>query len=420
MKKHIGWIITGMLVFYLLSLTVPVLQFLPVLLAWLVPVIMWQTLGDVIRRQTSLLLTIGCAFHFFSVYKGVVPEWEQIFTVNLPLLAMFAAISFLSVTNTEIGDRPLPKGKKSVIKTAFATHFLGAIMNLSVLLVFGDRLQRNGSLTRNQLIILGRSFCAAAWWSPFFVATGVALTYAPDMSWQKTLIPGIVMGILAIVYSIIDVCCFRKEEFSGYPFKIESLTIPLFLAFSVICVHYFRPDTSIINIICIISPVGAFVFIKSRSRIKTLHAFISARLSSVSSQFTLFLAAGVFSSGIKSITHVYPSVFKLEGYLFTPVLFSMILGVVIIIGIIGVHPVVSISIISPLLLPLDVDHSQLGFLFLSSWAISTASTPLSGVGLALLSRYQAAPEVILRSNWHYAVVMWIITSVMNVFFFTGL
>jgi hypothetical protein len=139
---------------------------------------------------------------------------------------------------------------------------------------------------------------------------------------------------------------------------------------------------------------------------------------SVNSQFALFLAAGVFSTGIKSITHVYPALFSLEGTAFTSLLFIILLAGMIIIGIIGVHPIVSIAIVSPLLLPLNPDPSQLGFLFLSSWAISTGSSPLSGVGLALVGRFQASPRGILQNNWHYAMVMWAIASAMNILFFT--
>lgn len=417
MRQYIGWIIIGTFGLYLLSIPVPFMLVVPTLLAWLVPLLMWRNLGKGACNQSSLLIIIGCLALFFSAGQGVFLGWKQIFAVNLPLLGMFVAVSFLAMTNTGIEDYSLPKGKAAVIITAVGTHLLGAIINLSVLFVFGDRLQKNGILTRTQMIILARSFCSAAWWSPFFIATGVALTYAPGMSWQKTVIPGAIMSLLAIGYSIVEVCCFRKEEFSGYPFKTESLVVPLFLASVVIGVHHFQPDISILNIICLISPAGAILFMKGRPRIATLQYFINTKLSSVSSQFTLFLAAGVFSTGIKSITHVYPALFSLEGTVFTPALFSIVLGLMIAIGIMGVHPVVSIAIVSPLLLPLNLDPSQLGFLFLSSWAVSTACSPLSGVGLALVSRYQASPRGIIQDNWHYAIVMWAIVSVMNIFFF---
>lgn len=418
MIKYSGLIIVGTLAFYLLSVLAPFLLIVPTLLAWLVPLLTWRSLGKDAIQQAFLLVLIGVIAISFSAHQGVLLDWKQILAGNLPLLAMFVAVAFLSLTNRGVEDPALPKGNRAVVTTALGTHFLGAVINLSVLFVFGDRLQKNGRLSRNQLIILARSFCAAAWWSPFFIATGVALTYAPGMYWQETLIPGAIMSIIAICYSLVEVCFCRNTEFSGYPLKFESLTVPVFLAVVVIGVHHFCHDVSIILLICVVSPIGALIFMIGKPRSKTLRDFVDHGIASVSGQFTLFLAAGVFSAGIKSITYVYPALFSLEDSSFTPLLFVIVSGAMILIGIIGVHPIVSIAIVSPLLLPLNPDQSQLGFLFLTSWAISTGSSPLSGVGLALVSRYHASSRGIIRSNWHYALVMWAIASVLNIFFFT--
>lgn len=417
MKKYIGWIIVGTLVLYLISIPVPSILGSATLLGWIVPVLMWPGLGKGARNQALLLLIIGVLLIVFAAFKGVFIGRQKIFTANLPLLAMFVAVSFLTLTNTGIENRPLPQGKRALIVTAFSTHLLGAVINLSVLFVFGDRLSKNGILTKNQASVLARSFCSAAWWSPFFVATGVALTYAPGMSWHKTLIPGAMMSLFAVCYSIVEVSFFKKELFSGYPFRVETMIVPTFLASVVLGVHYFQPDINILTIICLIAPIGSVIFMKFRPRTTALRDFINMKLSSVGSQFALFLAAGVFSAGIKSIIQVYPALFSLQGSALTPGRMSVILAVMIIIGIAGVHPVVSISIAGPLLLPLNPDPSRLGFLFLSCWAISTACSPLSGVGLALSGRYQVSPKVILRSNWVYAAVMWAAAStVCNLFF----
>jgi hypothetical protein len=417
MEKYIGWIIVGTLAVYLLNLVMPVTWVIPALLAWLVPVLMWPTFGRGIRTQALVLMALGIITQAFSAFHGIFLGWKMVLTLNLPLLAMFVAVSFLSLTSSDIEQESLPTGKSAAIKTAVGIHLLASVINMSVLFVFGDRIQKNGTLNRSQQIILARSFCSAAWWSPFFVATGVALTYAPGMSWQRTLLPGALMSLLAIGYSIIEVCYFSKDEFSGYPFKVNTLTMPVHLSALVLCVHYFKPEMNVLNIICILSPAGALVFMKYRPRVEALRYFINNRLKAVGSQFVLFLAAGIFSAGIKSVILVYPELFSLSNSAFTPVLFSIILGLVIIAGMMGVHPIVSISIISPLLLPLNMDPSQLGFLFLSSWAISTGSSPLSGVGLALVSRYQVSARGILQSNWHYAVMMWASASLMNIVFF---
>jgi len=417
MKKYIGWIIFGTLVLYLISIPAPRFLILSTLLGWIVPILVWPALGKSARNQALLLLITGGILIVFAALKGIFLGWQTILTTNLPLLAMFVAVSFLALTNTGIEGQELPQGKRALTITAVGTHLLGAVINLSVLFVFGDRLRKNGVLSKTQAVVLARSFCAAAWWSPFFVATGVALTYAPGMSWHKTLIPGVMMSLIAIVYSIVEVSFVKKDSFSGYPFRVETMIVPTFLAAVVLGLHYFQPNISILTIICIVAPTGAIIFMKFRPRTAAVRDFINTNLPSVGSQFTLFLAAGVFSAGIKSMIQVYPTLFSLGGATLTPGLMSAILAVMIIIGIAGVHPVVSVSIASPLLLPLNPDPSQLGFLFLSCWAISTASSPLSGVGLALVSRYRVPPKVILQSHWLYATVMWATASTAcNLFF----
>ena len=97
-------------------------------------------------------------------------------------------------------------------------------------------------------------------------------------------------------------------------------------------------------------------------------------------------------------------------------LFSLTLAIMIIAGVIGIHPVVSIAIASPMLLPLHPDPTQLGFLFLSAWAISAGSSGLTGLGLLMTSRYQIPTKTIVTNSVHYAIVMWLLCSLVNSFF----
>ena len=417
MKKYTGVFVLGTLFLYLASRSLPALAIPASVLAWLVVILQWTSFGKSQVNQAILLLALGVFAILFAAFHGVVPGLQQIFMVNLPLLAMFVAVSFLSLTNPGYSDEELPRGKIAAVTTAAGTNLLGAVINLSILFVFGDRLQRNNTLTRAQMVILARSFCAAAWWSPFFIATGVALTYAPEMQWQETVKPGVLMCCIALFYSVVEITFVRKVEFRGYPLKLESMIIPVILAAAVICIHNFRTDISILNIICVIAPAGALLFMRGKPKVAVLRDFVSNRINSVSSQFMLFLAAGVFSTGIKAITQVYPALFNFDGLTFSPFMFAAVSGVLIISGLIGVPPLVGISIISPLILPLNPNHSQLGFMFLTSWAISTGSSPLSGVGLVLVSRYHASPRAVIKYNYHYAFFMWLLSSVLSSLYF---
>lgn len=197
-----------------------------------------------------------------------------------------------------------------MVTTSVGTNLLGAVINLSILFVFGDRLKRHNTLTRAQTILLARSFCAAAWWSPFFIATGVALTYAPEMEYHRTLLPGLIMCGFAMCYSIVEVGVIRRIEFTGYPLQKESLVVPLLLAGAILTGHHFFPDLGMILLICLVSPPAAILLMRKRPRLVHLNDFIANRIISTVSQFVLFLSAGVFSVGITSVLLAYPEMFS--------------------------------------------------------------------------------------------------------------
>ncbi len=417
MQRYTGWLILFTLLFFLVSRLNSSFFIGVAMLAWLVVIMEWNRLSAGSRNQAYFLLAVGIPALLFSAWHGIFLGWHKILTQNLQLLPMFIAVSFLALANPAAQDDNLPTGKRAMVTTSVGTNLLGAVINLSILFVFGDRLERNNTLTRAQTILLARSFCAAAWWSPFFIAAGVALTYAPDMQYHRTLLPGLIMCGFAICYSIVEVGFVRKAEFTGYPVQKESLAVPLLLALAVITGHHFFPELGMILLICLVSPPAAILLMRNRPRLKHLHDFIANGIISTVSQFVLFLAAGVFSVGITSVIKVYPELFNFAGETFSHWLFATVSALLIGMGLIGVHPLVGISIVSPLLLPLHPDNSRLGFLFLTSWAISTGSSPLSGVGLVLTSRYHVSPRSILLSNFHYVVAMWLLANLVNILYF---
>lgn len=416
-RKHNGWVILGTLIFYLASIPVPELFPAAVLAAWLVPVLNWPDLGKSARRQALILALAGAAGLSFGAVKGILLPWRDMLAMNIPLLAMFVAVSFLALATPDAGGAAPPRGRRAALSTGVGIHLLGAVINISALFIFGDRLSGKRPLDREQAFLMTRSFTAAAWWSPFFMATGVAFTYAPDLVWIRTLVPGMLMACIAIGLSVLETSVFSRKRFEGYPLGVESLAMPLFLAVMVLAVHAWRPELKVLAVICMLAPVGTLLFMRARPRGPALLEFVKTRISSVSSAFALFLTAGVFSSGIKAVILAFPETFSMQAAALTPTMFTALLAGMIAAGIVGVHPVVSISVLSPLLLPMHPDHSQLAFLFLSSWAISTSSSPLSGVGLTLVGRFHIPPRTIIAGNIRYALAMCLIASLANVLFF---
>ena len=275
-------------------------------LAWITLVTMLPAVKASATKQSAVLFILGVVGLITGYLQGVAISWQAVFSANVPLLTMFVAITFLSLTNAQNSDEQLPTGNKAAVITAFGTTLLGAVINMSVIFVFGDRLKRGGTLTDAQQILLARCFTAAAWWSPFFIATGVAIMYAPGMAWKATVMPGTIMALLGIAYTLLDVKRRKSIDFEGYPLKAESLVVPVLMAIAVLLLHHFFPQVRIMILISILSLVGAVLFMRARPRLVTLIDFVDNRLLSAAPQFALFLAAGVFSAGIKAVIAMYP------------------------------------------------------------------------------------------------------------------
>ncbi|GGF85537.1 hypothetical protein [Alteromonas lipolytica] len=410
---YAGWLATFTLLTYLLSVAGLIPAQIATVLAWITLGAMVTSVKKSALRQSGILFGLGVCGLFFGYLQGAEVNWQSVFAANVPLLTMFVAISFLSLTNPVSSEEALPTGNKAAATTAMGTTLLGAVINMSVLFVFGDRLKRHGTLTDAQQIVLARSFTAAAWWSPFFIATGVALMYSPGMVWTSTVLPGTLMALMGIGYTLLDVKRRETPRFEGYPLQPGSLAIPVLMAIAVLVLHELFPTVKIMVLISCLSVISAILFIQQRPRAEAVKSFIDNRLHSAGPQFALFLAAGVFSAGIKTLISLYPELVDLHEYQFDASLFGVICALMILAGLLGVHPVISIAVVSPLLLPLDPNPTSLGFMFLTTWAVSTGAGPLSGIGMILTGRYGASARNIIRNNWHYVVVMWALASLVN-------
>jgi hypothetical protein len=395
---------------YLLGLAVELPFNIPGLSAWLAVILALPCIGRSARKQTFILFGLGLLMIGWGQLQGAAINWHMAIGGNLPMLTMFVAVSFLSLANPQQSKTVLERGKKGILSNLLTCHLLGAVINISIVFVVGDRLSQNKKVTTAQALTMMRGFTAAAFWSPFFVATGVALTYAPGAQWLKTLLPGMVLTLPLLVYTYWDAWRRDGNQFEGYPLRFESLIMPLILAATVLCGHWLRPEIKILTLISLLAPLGALLFMRERPRLRQTATFVQQRLANISSQFALFLAAGVFSAGLVALIASYPDALNLNISSFTPLIFMAFSGSMILAALIGVHPIVSIALVSPFLQPLQVDPNQLAFLFLSVWGTATGSSPLSGVGLAITGRYHVSGGAILKMNRWFMIYMWLVTG----------
>ncbi|PKQ81687.1 hypothetical protein [Aeromonas sobria] len=415
-KRWSGYLILGMWLLNLLHLYLGLSPWPAAVAAWGASLLTWPWLVGAAKRQALALYGAALLLLIFSWWRGASLAAGDWLLPNINMLTMFAAVSTLNLaTSGLLTGTTSWTGRKGLWSTMASLNLLGAVINLSVLFIIGDRLERNGTLERRQVMVLSRIFCAAAFWSPFFVAMAVALTYAPGLQLSHILPFGILAALLAMGLTAWQVERLGVADFAGYPLRLQTLGLPVTLALLVLLIKQIWPQLGILAVIALVAPLLALLFMPKVGRKAALKRQVVERFPAIGGQLVLFLGAGLLAAGINSALSVVEfdmgqglPLFNHFGWLEA----SLTLLFILLVAIVGVHPLITISAVAPLLWPLSPDPSLLGMCFLLGWGLATGTSPLSGSNLALASRYNLSAALILRWNLCYGLMMYAIASLL--------
>ena len=181
-----GWVPTALPVSYLL---------------WVAVVLLWRDIPRRSRIQAGVLIGLGLLMLVVArVGYGAEVAWFTILQGNVFVVSMLVGVSFISLIGKQ-GTQPTPgsrvTGAGGVLRTWLGVHFLGTILNLSTVLMVGDRLARRGPLTMPQLLALNRGLSSAALWSPFFASMAVVIALVPEVQYGYIALVGFPLAMLA-------------------------------------------------------------------------------------------------------------------------------------------------------------------------------------------------------------------------------
>ena len=348
--------------------------------------------------QSSILIAVGGISLGYSALQGSPTPLISLINSNTNLLAMLAAVSFLSLIATpskSSKNRLPPKGRKGLISTLASGHFFSAIINISALLIIADRLRHSREIDTRTASMLTINFAVCALWSPFFAAMAYTLSLVPDMDMLTVMAVGAPMGFISLAFLYWQNKT-AESELSGYPLKGRSLVLPSLLAVAVIVAHELWPHLAITQIIAISAPLLVVVVLIYEGRLAQLHGHISNRLANMHNETVLFLAAGVFAIGLGELFKVLPPWLPFNTY--GPLEASLTLGFCLIAARLGVHAIMIMAVIAPLLLTLDPNPNLLAMTFLSAWGLGSAINPVSGTLLVIQGNYHIKGSHIARIN----------------------
>jgi hypothetical protein len=373
-------------------------------------VLLFHRLIRIQKIQVAVLSLIGLLSILISEGEIFVHLGRAI-TANNALITLIISVGFLRlIIKPSQEDETLPKGTKALWKTLIGVHLFGAVINLSAIVIFADRLLKKGALHKTQLMILSRTFGADALWSPFFAAMGAALIYSGGAELLSLMVVGIVMAACSILmtgFHSLHVINREEAEFEGYPMHLESLLVPAVLSILVIIAHYIFPDVSTLILVASVVMLTVIVYLSvlyTPAKVVSVYKeHVENGIANSSSELLLFLSAGLLAVGISSAA--LSADFHLPLLQFTGTHAAGTLISIVFLAIIGLHPIISISVLGGLLAPLSPDPNLLGLMFLFSWGIGVVVSPLSGINLLLQSRYNITGLALVRMNGGFSVIM---------------
>lgn len=376
-------------------------------LAWAAALLLGPKLDRAARRQCLALYLAALLLLLLAWSQGAKLTLDAMLLPNIDMVTLFAAVSCLNLATGSLSQtKGSWRGWKGVWGTLLGVNLLGAVINMSVLFVVGDHLAKQGTLERRQVIMLSRIYCCAAFWSPFFIAMAVAVTYAPGMIFSHILPFGLLGTLAAMAITLLEVKKLGVDDFEGYPLHLNTLMLPGLLALAVVAGRLLWPNLSIIGIISLCAPLISFLLMPKQDLGPTLRRQVTQRFPAMGSQIVLFLGAGLLAASVNALTQVWsPQPLLAMFHHFGALEATLTVTLILFIAYFGVHPIITISSIAPLLWHLHPDPNLLGMTFLLGWGLSTGATPLSGANLALLACYKVRAKDLLIWNLGYAAKM---------------
>lgn len=376
-----------------------------------------------VLTAAGILAALGAEAPFDSVHAGL--------RRTLPFLVLFASIgwlqlpsshspSLLAIRESVLRQRP---GKRYAA-VAVAAHFLGVTFNLAGLSLLTPMV-RQGTEPHLQER-LGRAmvqgFGAGSCWSPFFVGTAFVLAAVPGVEWSAVGPVGLAIAMVLLVWSWLIDRLFAHSASPSSPslaaassvsdtlpgLAIRNAVLISITLFACVIALVEGMNWSIPIALAVTAPgyAMAWSFFIHRAGAgvgpgETARTVLSG-YAALSGETILFTGANVLGSGLSSIL-AHGAVERWIGALAG----SPNLALVVIMGgygtasALGLHPVVSVVLITSLTTPdaLGLPPGILALALMVMWGQGTNTSPFSATSL-YMARVTGMPGWAVAWRWN--------------------
>jgi len=414
-----GYLLLAMILLRIVSsdgafLPIPITYPISGMVAFLAAGLLFKDVRSSAKLQVSALFFLGVCLLLYTKYLGGSFVITDAFSRNTQLLTMVMSVGFLKLLiDIEPSEQALPTGRKAFLNTLMGLGIFGSAINLSAPLLVCDRIAAEKPIDLLTARSISRVFCACSCWSPYFGGTALVLTLVEGVSLLAVMITGLPLLIATIIatYQVsIRRHSHRISKFSGYPMSRSKLWLPIALTLTVVATQAVFSTLPILVVISA-SALGLSIVVLCyklgvSGGIQSLSRHVEAGLPKSANELLLFLSAGVLATGLTA--YLNTSGYQIGISEFTYSMACLTLAGMILISAAGIHPVVQISVLTPLLLPINPNPNLLAVTYLFCWALGNAASPLSGTHLVFQGRYGVSAWQLAKNNWAFVFCMYFV------------
>ncbi len=320
--------------------------------------------------------------------------------------------SLQSVRRTIVSQ---PPGRRFLFLT-LGVHFLGSTLNLAGLSLLSTIVEesKDPRLRKRLSVALIQGFSCASCWSPFYVGVVVVLFSLPELRWSDVAPAAMLLAVALMLTSwLYDRCVYRRRESAQSPvtehvLENKAMVSACSILFSLIGLTIGLVEFAQVTIpvaLGLIAPPFSILWYCSSSKNFRQVTFRTQELVSHTMRFiptlrnetTIFVAANVLGVGVASIA---PSE-EIGSYVnalipWPDAKIAAMCATFILCGMIGLHPVIVVILISAIIPPESIGLSNwiVGLIYLGTWGLSTMVSPFSATTLFMSRAAGVAPHVI--------------------------
>ncbi len=341
-------------------------------------------------------------------------------------LLLFFAVTWLQPPATQSPALRAARGRivnqppgRRFMALSLGVHGMGAILNLAGLGLLATVIQRSGDirLRRRLTVALIQGFTSAACWSPFTVGMVVVLIALPTLTWRDVVGLGAVCALAIILGGLGADYLFHRAQPEAAtapppPISAAERWRALAILGSLAGTNLVLIESAGISIpvaLGMVGPVYGLVWYALMTghpsawmrRGREMAGQVMAQLSTLRGEVLVFVAANIFGLGVAAILPAEALGAAVDELIPWPdAKLAAIIGLFLLCGMAGLHPVVVVIFLTAVLPPaaLGLDVRILGVTYLATWGMSSMVSPFSATTL-YMSRLTGVPAHVIAWRW---------------------